>query len=40
VPTREGFGGRIINQLVTQLNGSTHFDWRMEGLGCKINIQT
>ena len=40
MPTREGFGGRIINQLVTQLNGSAHFDWRVEGLGCKINIQT
>jgi PAS domain S-box-containing protein len=40
MPTREGFGGRIINQLVGQLNGSAHFDWRVEGLGCKINIQT
>jgi PAS domain S-box-containing protein len=39
-PTREGFGGRILRQLAGQLNGAAQFDWRVEGLDCKITLQT
>ena len=39
-PTRDGFGGRIIKQLAGQLNGGARFDWRVEGLDCKISVQT
>jgi PAS domain S-box-containing protein len=40
VPTRDGFGGRVIRQLVGQRNGAVHFDWRAEGVDCKITLQT
>jgi len=40
MPTRDGFGGRIIRQLVGQRNGAVHFDWRAEGVDCKIALQT
>jgi two-component sensor histidine kinase len=39
-PTHEGFGGRIIKQLVAQLKGRAQFDWRVEGLDCEITAQT
>ena len=38
-PTRRGFGGRIIEQMVGQLNGKTRFDWRADGLACEITFQ-
>ena len=38
VPTRKGFGGRIIERMIAQLNGTTKFDWRPEGLACEITI--
>jgi PAS domain S-box-containing protein len=40
MPTREGFGGRMIKQLAGQLNGAARFDWRVEGLDCQITLQT
>jgi PAS domain S-box-containing protein len=39
-PTRHGFGGRIIEQMIVQVAGKTHFDWRAEGLVCEITLQT
>ena len=39
-PTRHGFGGRIIEQMIAQLKGETRFDWRAEGLVCEITLQT
>jgi two-component sensor histidine kinase len=39
-PSRRGFGGRVIEQMVSQLRGSVQFDWRREGLVCEITIQT
>jgi PAS domain S-box-containing protein len=39
-PTRKGFGGRIIEQMIGQLKGETFFDWRAEGLVCEITLQT
>jgi two-component sensor histidine kinase len=39
-PTRKGFGGRIIEQMIAHLNGKTRLDWRAEGLVCEITLQT
>jgi PAS domain S-box-containing protein len=38
-PTRVGFGGRIIEQMIAQLKGKTRFDWRPRGLACEITLQ-
>jgi PAS domain S-box-containing protein len=38
-PTRQGFGGKIISQLIGQLDGKALFDWRAEGLVCQITLQ-
>jgi PAS domain S-box-containing protein len=38
-PTRTGFGGRIIEQVIAQLKGESRFDWRAEGLVCEITLQ-
>jgi PAS domain S-box-containing protein len=38
-PTRRGFGGRIIEQMIAQLKGETRFDWRPEGLICEIALR-
>ena len=40
MPTRQGFGSRVIKKLIEQLKGNTRFDWRPEGLVCEITIQT
>jgi PAS domain S-box-containing protein len=39
-PTRQGFGGRIIRQMMSQLKGEARFDWRPQGLVCDIAMQT
>jgi PAS domain S-box-containing protein len=39
-PTREGFGRRVIRQMIGQSNGEARFDWRPEGLVCEITLQT
>ena len=38
-PTDKGFGGRIIQQMIAQRSGKTHFDWRVEGLVCEITLK-
>jgi PAS domain S-box-containing protein len=38
-PTRQGFGGKVINAMIEQLKGTTRFDWRPEGLVCEITLQ-
>jgi PAS domain S-box-containing protein len=38
-PTRTGFGGRIIEQMIGQLKGETRFHWRAEGLVCEITLR-
>ncbi len=38
-PTRHGFGGRMIERMIGDLKGKAHFDWRPEGIVCKIIIQ-
>ena len=40
VPTREGFGSRVIDRMIGQLKGKAHFDWRPEGLVCEIVLRT
>jgi PAS domain S-box-containing protein len=37
-PTRKGFGGQIMEQMIGQLKGGTRFDWRPEGLVCEITV--
>ena len=39
-PSRRGFGSRVIEQMVSQLRGTAHFDWRSDGLICEITMQT
>jgi PAS domain S-box-containing protein len=38
VPTRKGFGSRIIGQMIAQLKGTCHFDWRPEGLILELTV--
>jgi PAS domain S-box-containing protein len=38
-PTQKGFGGRIIEQMIAQRSGKTHFDWRADGLVCEITLK-
>jgi PAS domain S-box-containing protein len=38
-PTRRGFGGRVIEQMIGQLKGESRFDWRAEGLVCEITLR-
>jgi two-component sensor histidine kinase len=35
-PTHQGFGTRVIEQMIGQLLGKTGFDWRREGFVCEI----
>jgi len=37
-PRRRGFGSRIIEQMIAQLNGALGFDWRADGLVCQIEF--
>jgi len=36
MPAQRGFGSRIIEQMIGQLRGEVHFEWRAEGLICQI----
>jgi two-component sensor histidine kinase len=38
-PARQGFGRRIIKQMIDQLKGETRFEWCPEGLVCEITLQ-
>jgi PAS domain S-box-containing protein len=37
-PTRKGLGSRIIEQMIVQQKGEVRFDWRKDGLVCKIKV--
>jgi PAS domain S-box-containing protein len=39
-PTRQGFGGRIIERSIAQLQGKTRFEWHPQGLICEISLPT
>jgi PAS domain S-box-containing protein len=38
-PVRQGFGSRVIVLLVRQFNGKAEWDWRSDGLVCRIVLQ-
>jgi PAS domain S-box-containing protein len=38
-PGRQGFGSRIIKQMIAQLGGEVRFDWRPEGLLCEMTVR-
>jgi PAS domain S-box-containing protein len=38
-PTRKGFGGRVIEQMIAGRSGKACFDWRVEGLVCEITLK-
>ena len=38
-PAYKGFGGRVIEQMIAQRSGKTHFDWRADGLVCEITLK-
>jgi PAS domain S-box-containing protein len=38
-PTRRGFGARVIEQMIAQLNGKVGFDWRAQGLVSEIILK-
>ncbi|QHO71298.1 PAS domain S-box protein [Bradyrhizobium sp. CCBAU 051011] len=37
-PTHRGFGTRILENMIGQLKGEVHFDWRDRGLICEISL--
>jgi PAS domain S-box-containing protein len=38
-PTRQGFGSRIIQQMIGELKGEARFEWCSAGLVCEITLQ-
>jgi PAS domain S-box-containing protein len=36
VPTRRGFGTRVIGKMIAHGNGELRTDWRREGLSCEV----
>jgi PAS domain S-box-containing protein len=39
MPTRQGFGSRVINGMIGPLKGKVSFEWRPEGLICEISLR-
>jgi two-component sensor histidine kinase len=39
IPTRRGFGSRVIERLIDQVKGTAHFDWRPQGLVSEIVLK-
>jgi PAS domain S-box-containing protein len=39
IPTRRGFGSRVIERLIGQAGGTAQFDWRPQGLVCEIALK-
>jgi PAS domain S-box-containing protein len=38
-PTRQGFGTRVIERMVSQLGGKARFEWRAGGLVCEVALR-
>jgi PAS domain S-box-containing protein len=38
VPTRKGFGTRVIGRMVEQAHGALRIDWRPEGVVCEVAV--
>jgi PAS domain S-box-containing protein len=39
-PSRQGFGSRVIKQMIGQLHGKVQFDWKPDGLVCEMSVPT
>ena len=39
-PKRQGFGTRVIPNLIRQIRGQMRLDWRPDGLACEIILPT
>jgi PAS domain S-box-containing protein len=39
MPTKQGFGTRVIGGMISQFKGNTRFDWRADGLVCEIDLR-
>jgi PAS domain S-box-containing protein len=39
IPTRQGFGTRVIERMIAQLKGTARFDWNPDGLICEIVVR-
>ena len=37
-PQRQGFGTRVVNRVIQELQGKLRFDWKPEGMVCEITI--
>jgi two-component sensor histidine kinase/PAS domain-containing protein len=37
-PSHQGFGSRVIDNMLRTLSGKVYFNWRPEGLECKITL--
>jgi two-component sensor histidine kinase len=35
-PQRQGFGTRVVNQVIQDLKGSLRIDWNPDGIACEI----
>jgi PAS domain S-box-containing protein len=38
-PAKQGFGTRVIQGMIGQFKGNTHFDWCVGGLVCEIDLR-
>jgi PAS domain S-box-containing protein len=38
-PTKQGFGTRVIEGMISQFRGNIRFDWRVGGLVCEIGLR-
>jgi two-component sensor histidine kinase len=39
-PTRRDFGMQVMERMIVALGGEVRLDWRPEGLGCEIILDT
>jgi two-component sensor histidine kinase len=37
-PQRQGFGTRVVNQVIQELKGELRFEWNPHGVACEIAI--
>ena len=37
-PQRQGFGTRVVNQVIQDLKGSLRIDWNPDGIACEIVV--
>jgi two-component sensor histidine kinase len=38
LPTRQGFGIRVMANMIKQNKGEMRFDWKPEGFACEISV--